>query len=133
MADAVSSVTLIDTLGTQNLLVMRFRNQSDGTGESGVVKVDVSTLEGGSTSTRVNLQKVVWSCTGMAVNILWDATTPVLAFGCPADSSGEFVFKPPLKNNAGSGITGDIKFTTVGHTASDTYFIDLHMKREVVA
>ena len=35
-----------------------------------------------------------------------------------------------LTNNAGSGKTGDIKFTTVGHTSADTYTIILYMRKE---
>ena len=32
--------------------------------------------------------------------------------------------------NAGSGKTGDIKFTTVGHSSGDTYTIILYLKKE---
>ncbi len=43
MADAVTSQTLVD--GTQRA-VFKFTNISDGTGEAGVVKIDVSALNG---------------------------------------------------------------------------------------
>ena len=41
MADAVTSQTIVD--GERNC-IMKFTNVSDGTGESAVAKVDVSTL-----------------------------------------------------------------------------------------
>ena len=34
-----------------------------------------------------------------------------------------------LPNNAGSGKTGDILFTTVGHSSADTYTIILSMRK----
>ena len=41
MADAVASQTILDG---ERLAVLRFTSVSDGTGESNVVKVDVSAL-----------------------------------------------------------------------------------------
>jgi len=40
-------------------------------------------------------------------------------------------FKPVggLINNAGTGVTGDILFTTSGHTAGDSYSIILEMDK----
>jgi hypothetical protein len=32
-----------------------------------------------------------------------------------------------IPNNAGSGITGDLDFTTVGHSSGDTYMIVLEL------
>ena len=33
-------------------------------------------------------------------------------------------------NNAGSGVTGDILFTTVGHSSNDTYTVVLQVRKE---
>jgi hypothetical protein len=65
----------------------------------------------------------------MSVNLLWDATTDVLAIALPSDVSDTLDFREigGLKNNAGSGVTGDIQFTTVGHATGDTYTIVLEM------
>jgi len=124
MADAVTSQTLAD--GARNA-VMKFTNISDGTGESAVTKVDVSALSGAPASVRIN--KMTVATFGMGVDILWDATADVLAFHVPADTVEEYDFSAfgGITNNAGSGKTGDIQFTTVGATAGDRYSIILEM------
>lgn len=126
MADAVASQTLID--GPRNV-VMKFTNVSDGTGESAVLKVDVSALSG--TPDRVRIDKIYFTTSGMGVRILWDATTDVTAFVIGADQTGWLEFKHfgGLTNNAGTGITGDILFTTFGHSSGDTYSIILEMTK----
>lgn len=127
MADAVGSQTLLD--GGRNV-VMKFTNVSDGTGEAAVTKVDVSALA--AAPPEVRIERIHYSTGGMSVQVLWDADTDVLAFVLPADGYGCFDFSHfgGLENNAGAGKTGDIKFTTVGHTAGDTYSIVLEMAKE---
>lgn len=129
MADTVTSQTLINTGKT---LVMSFTNASDGTGESAVTKVDVSTFTSPVNSkagTGVSIQRIWYATRGMGVNILWDATTDVLALGLPTDQTDCLDFREigGIKNNSGSGKTGDIQFTTVGHTLGDTYTVILEM------
>jgi hypothetical protein len=122
MPDTVTSQTLLDGA---RIAVMHFTNQSDGTGESAVTKVDVSEL--GDAPSEVKIRKITYATQGMGLKILWGATTDVLAFTVPADDAGEIVFDPPLVNNAGTGKTGDIKFTTVGQTSGDSYAVTLHL------
>lgn len=124
MADAVTSQTLID--GTKNV-VMKFTNVSDGTGESAVVKVDVSALTGAPSEVRI--MKVHFSTSGMAVRILWDASTDVDALLIAADQTGclDFTSFGGIRNNSGSGKTGDIMFTTIGHSSGDVYNVVLEM------
>ena len=124
MADAVTSQTLVS--GSKRL-VMKFTNISDGTGEAAVTKVDVSGLT--PAATRVKINKIHYTTNGMAVQLLWDATTDVLAFALAADQTGVLDFRSVggLINNAGAGVTGDLQLTTVGHTASDSYSIVLEM------
>lgn len=126
MADAVTSQTLVD--GDRNV-VMKFTNVSDGTGEAAVLKVDVSALNGAPD--RVRIDRIIAHTSGMAVRILWDATTDVDAFviGQDADCDLDFRAFGGLRNNAGAGITGDIMFSTLGHTANDSYSIILHMTK----
>ena len=71
MADAVATQTLIDG---DKKVVQKFTNISDGSGESAVVKVDVSALatnSSGQTCTGVVIEKIWWQCIGMKVQILW--------------------------------------------------------------
>ena len=136
MADAVTSQTLIDD---DRYAVMKFTNISDGSGESAVTKVDVSALQAlGSntasqkTCTGVVIERIWWQCIGMKVQILWDATSDAFCIELGENQSGnhDYTVFGGLTNNAGSGKTGDIKFTTVGHTSADTYTIILYMRKE---
>lgn len=127
MADTVSSQLLADGLSQA---VMKFNNVSDGTGESAVLKVDVSALaanQNGLACNGVTIRRIHASVNGMSVNILWDATTDVSAF---IVSPGIYSFDlstAPLWNNASTGKTGNILFTTVGASSGDTYSIILEM------
>jgi hypothetical protein len=132
MADAVTSQTLIDG-GKQ--VVMKFTNVSDGTGESAVTKVNVSALESsvdGDACTGVVIERIWWQCIGMKVQILWDATTDAFCIELGENQSGshDYTVFGGLTNNAGSGKTGDIQFTTIGHTSADTYTIILYMRKK---
>ena len=132
MADAVTSQSLIDG-GKQ--VVMKFTNVSDGTGESAVKKVNVSALESsvdGDACTGVVIERIWWQCIGMKVQILWDATTDAFCIELGENQSGshDYTVFGGLTNNAGSGKTGDIQFTTIGHTSADTYTIILYMRKK---
>lgn len=124
MADAVTSQTLVD--GTQRA-VFKFTNISDGTGESGVVKIDVSALNSyqGEPCTGVSIQKIDVITSGMGLNMLWDATTDVVAltFGEADFVSLDFSRFGGITNNAGTGKTGDLLFTTVGAASGDRYTV----------
>lgn len=130
MADAVTSQTIFDG---ERKAVMKFTNVSDGTGETGVLKVDVSALAAnalGQTCTGVTLERIHVSINGMSVSILWDATTDVPAFiAAPGVYSFDFD-KFQIPNDAGTGKNGDVLFTTIGATAGDTYTIILEMVKK---
>ena len=126
MGDTVTSQTLSD--GTKKS-ILKFTNVSDGTGESAIKKVDVSELIDAPTT--VKITKIWYATGGMAVQMLWDATADVLAFTVGSDAVGFLDFNPfgGIVNNAGTGITGDLLFTTVGHGAGDTYSIILEVEK----
>lgn len=129
MADAVTTQTIID--GERNC-VMKFTNVSDGTGESAVAKVDVSALASnaaGVACSEVRVMRVSHAIVGMSVQVFLDATSNVLLMELAESSNGHMDFKDfgGLPNNAGSGKTGDILFTTKGHSSGDTYSITLEM------
>ncbi len=131
MADAVTSQTIIDG---EKKVVMKFTNVSDGSGESAVAKVDVSALAtntAGSACTGVAIEQIWWQCIGMKVNILWDASSDVLAMQLGENQSGhhDYTIFGGITNNASSP-TGDVNFTTVGHSSADTYAIVLYMRKE---
>lgn len=129
MADAVTSQTIAD--GERNV-VMKFTNVSDGSGEAAVVKVDVSALSSNSRGvacSEVRLMQVRYAVVGMSVQMYFDATANVLLLEIAESSNGNLEFDDfgGIPNNSGSGKTGDILFTTVGHTSGDTYMIILEM------
>lgn len=136
MADAVA----VRTIGeTATHIVVHCTNISDGTGESAVTKVDKSTLvaSDGAEPASLDIERVVWACDGMAVRILWDHTTDDLALAL--SGAGELDFRSRdldivpgacrLKDPRSAGDTGDIKFTTTGHTAGDTYNVTLWLRK----
>ena len=129
MADAVTTQLIEDG---DRLVIYKFTNISDGTGESGVLKIDVSALnhlggpsQSGLPCNGLKLNKIIASTTGMAVQMLWDATTDVLAWQVPPDSQyrTDLSLFGGIPNNAGSGKTGDLSFTTIGATSGDMYSI----------
>ena len=129
MADTVTTQTIID--GERNC-VMKFTNVSDGTGESAVAKVDVSALAAnseGEACTEVRVMRISHAIVGMSVQMFFDATSNVLLAELAESSNGHMEFEDfgGIPNNAGAGKTGDILFTTKGHTSGDTYSIVLEM------
>ena len=127
MADAVTSQTILDG---ERLFIAKFTNISDGTGETAVVKVDVSALNPSAAGNACNGVKIhkIWAQTqGMSVDIIWDATPAVLCETIPADKFYLMDYSSfgGLPNNAGAGVNGDVAFTTVGADAGDRYTIVL--------
>ena len=124
MADTVTTQVIFD--GSKKA-ILKFTNISDGTGESAVVKVDVSTLV--DAPTKVTINKIWFSADGMAVKLLWDADADVLVYIIPSNQNGflDFSSFAGIHNNAGVGVTGDLVFTTVGHSAGDSYSIILEV------
>ena len=132
MADVVASQTIIDG---QKTAVLKLTNVSDGNGEANVVKVDVSglsALPNGTACTGVVIEKIWWQCIGMKVQLLWDATTNLFCIELGENQSGHHDYTDfgGFPNNAGGGKTGDLLFTTVGHTDGDTYTVILYMRKE---
>ena len=129
MADTVTSQTIQDG---ERKAVLKFTNISDGTGESAVTKVDVSTLTANSRGyacTEVAVAKIWWQCVGMGVELLNDASTDTLLSGLSPDSNGmhDYSSFSAIPNDAGAGKTGAIKFTTIGASSGDTYTVILEL------
>ena len=125
MADAVTSQTILDG---ERLFIGKFTNISDSTGESAVVKIDVSALAASASGNACNGVKInkIWAQTqGMSVDILWDATTDLICETIPENQFYLMDYSSfgGLPNNAGAGKTGDVLFSTVGAAAGDRYTI----------
>jgi len=129
MADVVTSQTLLDG---ERLAIMKFTNISDGTGETAVTKVNVSTLtpsNSGKTCTGVTVNKITSVCHGLEVRMYWDATTDVPFFLATVNTNYENDFSKigGITNNAGAGKNGNILFSTADASAGDTYTVVLEM------
>lgn len=127
MADAVASQTLLDG---ERLFIAKFTNISDGTGETAVVKIDVTTLARNAFNLACNGVKInkIWATThGMEVRILWDASTDVFAWLVPQNTNYLLDFSSfgGLQNNGGTGVNGNVLFTTADASAGDMYTIVL--------
>ena len=129
MADAVATQILFDG---ERKAIMKFTNISDGTGETKVTKVDVSTLNPSSFSKAcdgVTITKIYAMTHGLIVDMFWDATTDVLITSIPQNNNyvSDYESFGGLWNNAGAGKNGDIQFSTHDASAGDRYTIILEM------
>jgi hypothetical protein len=123
MADAVATNVL--QTGTIRK-ILSFTNVSDGTGESGVNKVDISALNNAPTKVKIN--RIWWSVSGLQVRILFDHDTDDTAL--ILDGSGHFDFRSfgGFQDPASAGGTGDILFTTLNYAANDSYTVILEIE-----
>jgi hypothetical protein len=129
MADSVTSQTLLDG---ERLAIMKFTNISDGTGETAVTKVNVSTLtasNSGKACTGVTVTKIMSVCHGMEVRMYWDASTDVPFFLSTVNTNYENDFSNfgGITNNSGTGKNGNIVFSTADASSGDTYTVVLEM------
>jgi hypothetical protein len=129
MPDVVTSKTIFN--GTKRL-TMQFTNVSDGTGEAAVVKVDKSTFTGpdGTEPSSIAIDKIEGTCTGMAVTITANHTSPITIAVC---EGGHFCYDYRAQGGvqtSGAGSTGDIEFTTTGATSGDSYNIIMWMRKK---
>ena len=130
MADAVATQILFQG---DKQVVMKFTNNSDGTGETNVVKVDVSTLTPyqGQPCTAVQIDRIYFFTHGLEVRLLWQATSNVTILTVPQNAAFRMDFDDfgGLNNNAGAGKTGNILFTTLDASAGDSYAVILYMRK----
>ena len=129
MADAVATQILFDG---ERMAIMKFTDISDGTGETKVLKVDVSALTpnaSGKACDGVTIVKIHALTHGLEVDMYWDATTDVFILSVPQNTmySMDLTQFGGLWNDAGAGKTGDVLFSTRDATAGDNYTIVLEM------
>lgn len=110
-------------------VVRHLQSRSDGTGESGVIKADVSTYltRAGAVATYFTVMWIQYDCQGMNVRLDFDADTDdelaTLGGSGVLDWSGIGGVTDPKS----AGYTGDIKLTTNSQTAGATYDITLYL------
>jgi len=133
MADVVTSTLIAN--GPRNL-IYQFTNESDGTGESGVKKVDAQSTTfanmGVVPGIHLKIIRVVYSISNGALRIQWDASsaTDATILGAGVGTM-DYSFFGGLKNPNNAGATGSILFTTVGFQSGSSYSVDLEMIKGV--
>jgi hypothetical protein len=123
MSDLVTSQVLAN--GSKRT-VRKFTSVSDGTGESNVVKVDISSLTNSPTS--VKIVRVWYSVVGMVVKVGYDHNTNDFTWILNGDGVFDLREVGGSPDPGSTGGTGDILFTTIGHDANDTYDITLEIE-----
>lgn len=137
------SNTITDTtLSQSKLQVTKYVTlASDGTNETSTVIYDssvIATAVGDTdplTCTLLSMYASASTASTARIAILWDASTKVLAMDVPPGQSPTFVdfrrIMPigGLKNQGGSGITGDILITTTGLASGDKITLVFEVKR----
>jgi hypothetical protein len=142
MADVVTSQLLENG---PRFAIYKFTNVSDGTGESGVTKVDATSsgplgvVVQGSTyypGTHLKVVDVKYSVFSMGLRIQWVASSALDMLVLQAtdhwqmlDERGGFggLYVPP----ATAGATGSISFTTVGAATGSGYTIIMKLVKAI--
>jgi hypothetical protein len=132
MAITATSQTLFDG---ERIAIMKFYATMSATeNESAVVKVNPSTLTAsaaGGACDAVTILKVTALTHGLEVQMNWVATAPVVIELIPQNSqyTQDYSKIGGLTNNAGTGKTGSISFTTFDGSAGDAYTVVLEMQK----
>lgn len=123
MVDTVDTIVLHQ--GTRKYAA-RFTNISDGTGESNVAKIDISTLTGpkGFSVSSTVIEEIEWNIQGFSYVLLeWDHTTDDEIAVLSGVGYKTYREVGGLVDPQSSGGTGDIILTTAGGASGSTYDI----------
>lgn len=110
--------------------VSRHMCVSDGSGESAVVKVDISTLltRAGIVPTYTQIDRIEYSVNGMILRPYWDHTTDDLIAVLEGSGVIDVQADGGLVDPRSAGGTGDIIFTTTGAASGSNYDVTLYTK-----
>lgn len=128
MVDTVSTDVVFDG---QRRYTVHFTNESDGTGESGVTKIDISTLTNGAgeVATYSTVDLIEYSVFGFNyVAVEWDHTTNDEIGILKGQGVIDWVAFGGLTDPRSAGGTGDVIFTTDGGGDGSGYDITIHLR-----
>lgn len=120
MANSVSTQILED--GPRNTII-KVAGVLDTSDLASTVIADPATLfgmdnTGNVKAAKLKIKRIVHNIEdGLACNLLWDATTPVLIEALTGRGDMKLQDFGGLVNNAGAGVTGKINLTTQGWSA----------------
>lgn len=121
MADTVTSQTIVN--GARNLII-KCTNESDGSGESGITKVNAGVL---GTGIHLTVARIIYTVNSGSVRVMWNATTPTDMDILAGFGTLDYTFFGGLTNPNNTGADGSINFSTVGFTNGSSYTITLEM------
>lgn len=131
---------MADTVNVQILrndgdwYVVRMTNESDGTGESAVAKVDISglTMTNNKTVTYTSMYLIEYAVNGFNYVVLeWNHTTPDEIAVLSGNGLIDLRSVGGQVDPKSSGGTGDIQLTTDGAFDGASYDITLHLRKKV--
>jgi len=128
MTDTVDTNVIFNGNRKYNVQLL---NTSDGTGESAVVKVDISGLTGlsGVAPSKLVIEWAEWAVQGFtSVLLAFDATTDDPALRLSGVGFKDFREGGGLVDPASTGATGDLLLSTVGAVSGATYDITLMLR-----
>ena len=128
---AATATQQIIANGPRNL-VLKYTIAGTTGDATAAVLVDVSALDSSIGVNGLKLMSAQAVCTGFSCSLAWDATTDVDLIYFPSDTDVDQDFSKfgGIPNNAGTGATGDVMFSTVGYTAAgDGGLIYLHFRK----
>lgn len=124
MTDAVRTIVLAKG---PRYAIVNLTNISDGTGESAVIKVALSSQDigNGVAPTKSAIKEIQYSIQGFtSVRLLWDHTTDdVAALLAAGNGWKEYGELGMLNDPASTGGTGNLLLTTAGAVSGATYDI----------
>jgi len=135
MAITATSQTIFDG---ERIAIMKFYATMSATeNESNVVKVNPANLlpsNAGGACDAVSILKVTALTHGLEVQMNWVASSPVVIETIPQNSqyTQDYSKFGGLTNNAGTGKTGSISFSTLDGSAGDAYTVVLEMQKHYV-
>lgn len=124
MADAISTITM----QTGKHYIVRRVCDSDGTGESDAILLDISTLTNanGVVPTRTRIKEIWYDIQGFSsITLKWDHTTDDTIGIFSGGGYLDLHAVGGLLDPASAGGTGDILITTAGATATASYTLVL--------
>lgn len=128
MADTVTTQVIYN--GNQTYAV-HITNECDGTGESGVVKVDISALisDNGATATYTTIEEISGQVAGFNyVKLAWDHTADDTIAVLSGPHYMDWRSLGGLTDPRTTGGTGDILLTTDGNFDGNSYDITIVLK-----
>jgi hypothetical protein len=133
MADTVTSQKLKDHAAAW---AYKFTNESDGTGETNVLKVDVSGLTSVANSSasdqRLTINKLTWSIAGAnsKVKLMWSGDEPNTIAYLSGSGTMDLVtnLTSPITNSI-ANTNGDLYLSTAGFVGGSGYTIIVEGKK----